>query len=119
VINLVDKSSLYNSLKGIVGSENVTDNETIMEAYTATTFRPAPRDTMIVFTDAVKPKKPDFIVRVGSTEEIQQIVRLANQYKLPVIPMAGLTSQYAEAVPTMGGIMIDLNRMRKIELDEE
>jgi FAD/FMN-containing dehydrogenase len=119
VINLVDKSSLYDKLKSIVGSENVTDNETIMEAYTASTFRPAPRDTMVVFTNAVKPKKPDFIVRAGSTEEIQQIVRLANQYKVPVIPMAGLTSQYAEAVPTMGGIMIDLSRMRKIVLDEE
>jgi len=119
VVELVETSFLYDKLRGIVGPENITDKEIVMEAYTASTFRPQARETLVVYTDMEKPKKPSFIVRAGSTEEVQEIVRLANQYKVPVIPMGTLTGQYAGAVPLEGGIMLDLSRMNKIEIDEE
>ena len=113
----LNKSVLYKKLESIVGSENLTDKETIMEAYTATTFR-----VRLWFGEKEyieKPKKPDFIVRPGSTEEIQEIVRLTNEHKLPIIPMGTLTGQYASGVPLEGGIMMDLSRMKNIEIDEE
>ncbi len=114
MIVLGEKPHFYDKLESIVGRGNVTDKEVIMEAYTASYA-----GTAAVHPLKLKPKKPGFIVRAGSTEEVQVIVRLANQYKVPVIPMGSLTSMYSEAVPSEGGIMIDLSRMKKIEIDEE
>jgi len=110
----LEKSDLYEKIVGIVGSENVTDKEIVMEAYTATgTHRGRTLEKREM------PEKPDFIVRASSTEEVQEIVRLANQYKVPVIPMGAFTGVYREAIPLEGGFMLDMSRMKKIEIDEE
>ncbi len=117
---MANKSVLSEKLKNIVGSGNVTDKEVIMEAYTASyalKTREAPGIYGKLWME--KPKPPDFIVRAGSKEEVQEIIRLANEYKVPVIPMGALTGQYQEVVPDMGGIMLDMSRMKNIEIDEE
>ena len=114
MIVLGEKPFYYEKLENIVGRGNVTNKEIIMEAYTASYA-----GTAAVHPLELKPKKPGFIVRAGSTEEVQGIVRLANEYKVPVIPMGSLTSMYSEAVPSEGGIMLDISRMKNIEIDEE
>ena len=78
-----DKSFLYKRLEDIVAPGNVTDKEIIMEAYTASALR---EKTLGGVGTVEKVIKPGFIVRAGSTEEIQQIIRLANEYKVPIIP---------------------------------
>ncbi len=98
-----------------MGAENVTDKEVIMETYTATARGRRDRTEVLI----EKPKKPDFVSRPGSTKEVQEIVRLANQYKVPLIPMGAFTSEYAESVPLEGGILLDFSRMKHIEIDEE
>ena len=35
------------------------------------------------------PTIPDFVVLTGSTEEVSAIVKLANQYRIPVLPWGG------------------------------
>ena len=120
MIILTNKSVLCEKLKAIVGPGNVTDKAVIMEAYTASyalKTREAPGIYGKLWME--KPKPPDFIVRAGSKEEVQEIVRLANEYKVPVIPMGALTGQYQEVVPDMGGIMLDMSRRKKNEIDEE
>jgi glycolate oxidase len=112
----VNHSFLYEKLESIVGSENVTDKEIIMEAYTASALR---ERTLGGVGTVDKVIKPGFIVRAGSKEEVQEIVRLANEYKVPIIPTGALTSEYSGTVPTEGGIMLDFSRMNKIEIDEE
>jgi FAD/FMN-containing dehydrogenase len=117
-----NKSVVHDKLKSIVGSENVTDREIILEAYmgTVTISMSVGMDTMESQRhEAAEVKRPGFVVRAGSTEEVQEIVRLANQYKIPIIPMGALTSTYCETVPSQGCIMLDFSRMKKIELDED
>jgi FAD/FMN-containing dehydrogenase len=117
---LESKSVLYQKLKSIVGSENVTDDDVVMEAYTASynlKERPSPGVYGTKFIS--KPKKPDFIVSAGSIKEVQEIIRLANEYKIPIVPMGALTSQYSESVPSEGGIELDFSRMKGFEIDEE
>ncbi len=111
----VDNSYLYKKLKNIVGSENLTDKELIVEAYTMSTAG----KFSVGMQEAPEAEKPGFIARPGSTEEIQAIVRLANEYKVPIIPVGAMTSTYYETVPTLGCIMLDFSRMKKIEIDEE
>jgi len=107
---------LYEKLESIVGSENLTDKGIIMEAYTASALRPK---TLGGVGTVKKVIKPGFIVRAGSTKDIQEIVRLANEYKIPIVPLGAMTSEYSGTVPTEGGIMLDFSRMNKIEIDEE
>jgi glycolate oxidase len=113
---VVNKSVLYEKLKDIVGSENVTDKEIILESYMATTTGKFSVGKQEMPEEI---KKPGFIVRARNTEEVQEVVRLANQYKVPIIPVGALTSTYYETVPMEGCIMMDFSRMNKIEIDEE
>jgi FAD/FMN-containing dehydrogenase len=117
---LEKNSVLFDKLKSIVGAENVAAKDIIMEAYTAS-YNLKERDSPGLYGTKFieKPKKPSFIVRAGSTKEIQELVRLANEYKIPLVPMGALTSQYSESVPSEGGIMLDFSRMKEIEIDEE
>jgi len=117
---LAEKSVLYEKLRSIVGAENVTNKDIVMEAYTASYALKERESPGLYGTKFIeKPKKPGFIVRPGSKEEVQAIIRLANQYTLPIVPMGALTSQYSESVPSEGGIMLDMSRMKSIEIDEE
>jgi 4-cresol dehydrogenase (hydroxylating) flavoprotein subunit len=61
-------------------------------------------------------------VAPATTEEVQAIVRLANEYKTPLWPVArGKNLGYGASAPRMPGtIVLDLGRMNKIlELDDK
>ncbi|GAB6093856.1 hypothetical protein JCM14469_01080 [Desulfatiferula olefinivorans] len=60
------------------------------------------------------PAPPDAVVLPGSTEEVRDIVRLANEHRIPVVPMgAGLVlSGLTRAL--RGGIIVDMKRMNRI-----
>ena len=119
---VVDESLVYDKLKSIVGSENVTNREMILAAYmgTTTASQAVGRDTAATYRrETVEEKKPGFVVRAGSTEEIQGVMRLANEYKIAVIPVAAFTSTYYETTPEAGCIMLDMRRMKGIEIDED
>ncbi len=60
------------------------------------------------------PAVPDAVVMPKNSDEVQQIVRLANELKVPVVPMgAGLVlSGLTRALK--GGIILDMKRMNRI-----
>jgi glycolate oxidase subunit GlcD len=63
-------------------------------------------------------KMAEFIVWPNSPEEISQIVRFANENKIPIVPRGAGTGECGGAIPTKGGIIIDLSRMNKVlEID--
>lgn len=67
-----------------------------------------------------KLQTPDFIVHPGSVEEISEILKVANSYKIPVIPWGGGSGSQGGAVPVYGGIILDVKRLNKIiDLDEK
>ena len=63
---------------------------------------------------------PSGAVACESVEEIQAVVRVANQFRLPLFPIArGKNLGYGGAAPVMpGSVVLDLSRMKKIEFDE-
>jgi FAD/FMN-containing dehydrogenase len=111
----LNKSSLYERLESIVGSENITDKKIILDTYTIS----AAGHFDVGRAEQPVAEMPGFIIRVGSKEEVQTIVRLANEHKIPIIPVGAMTSAYYETVPSEGCIMLDFSRMNKIEIDEE
>ncbi len=66
------------------------------------------------------PHKPDYVVVPKTVEEIQKIVRLANQNKIPIVPMGAGMALTGLVIPLRGGIVIDMKRMNKIiEVNEK
>ena len=57
---------------------------------------------------------PTYIVRPENAEQIQEIVRLCNREKIPYLPYGGGSGIVGAALPTKGGIVIDLKRMNRL-----
>jgi len=90
------------ALQDIVGAENVSDARPVVEAYVT-------KAIMDVSSQA-----PAVVVRPKSVEEIQLILMLANQKKIPVVPHSGGLSG-GEATPAReGAFLLDLRRMNRI-----
>jgi glycolate oxidase subunit GlcD len=57
---------------------------------------------------------PSVIVFPSSTEQVQQIVKLANQFNVAITPSGGRTGLSAGAVATNGEIVISFDKMNQI-----
>ncbi|GAA0492825.1 glycolate oxidase subunit GlcD [Salinibacillus aidingensis] len=63
---------------------------------------------------------PDAVVAPNNTDEISQIVKICNHYKIPLVPRGSGTNLSAGTTPLEGGIVLLLKNMNKIlEIDEE
>lgn len=92
---------LGQSLREIVGDGNVFDSPKGVEPYS--------KDYSLT-----PPGMPEYVVKPKNSKEIQQILRLANEYKTPVIPVSSAMHFYGATIPSQGGIILDLRRMNKI-----
>lgn len=67
----------------------------------------------------MEPCEPDLVVMPNSTEEVQQIVLLANRKRVPIVPMGGGLVLSGLTRPLKGGMVLDMKRMNRIlEVDE-
>lgn len=63
---------------------------------------------------------PDFIVHPASVEEIAALMKIANNYRIPVIPWGGGSGTQGGALPLYGGIIVDIKRLNRIlAIDEK
>jgi glycolate oxidase len=63
---------------------------------------------------------PEVVVRARSTEQVAQIMRLAQQERVAVTPRGGGYGLSGGAVPVLGGIVLTLEKMNRIlEIDQE
>lgn len=64
--------------------------------------------------------RPDAVVRPGNAEEIAELVRIANEEGVPIIPRGAGTGLSGGSVPIQGGVVMDLCRLNRIvEIDRE
>ncbi|MBX9688841.1 MAG: FAD-binding protein [Candidatus Obscuribacterales bacterium] len=64
--------------------------------------------------------KPDLVVLPGSTEELSEVLKLANRYKVPFTPRGAGTGLSGGATAIMGGISIAMTRMNRVlKIDPE
>lgn len=57
---------------------------------------------------------PDLVVRPKTTQEVSDILKIAYQQHIPVVPRGSSTGLSGGAVPLQGGIAMDLTRMNRI-----
>lgn len=91
---------LKKSIQSIVGEKNFTDSLIDLIAYSR---------------DASEHKhRPDAAVWVTETHQISALLRLANHEKFPVVARGAGTGLAGLAVPSEGGVILDMGRMNKI-----
>lgn len=58
--------------------------------------------------------RASIVLRPGSTEEVSQILALANAHGIPVVPQAGNTGLVGGQVPMNGEILLSVGRLKKV-----
>jgi len=98
---------IVNALHQIVGENNVLTDAHDMEPY-------AHDETVGLWAD------PEVVVKVTNAEQISEIFRLAQRERIPVTPRGAGYGLSGGAVPSLGGIVLSLEKMNRIlEIDEE
>ncbi len=95
------------AFRRIAGDRNVLSGGAIPEEYTH---------------DEMAPVRawPEVVARAGSTAEVTQILEYCCGRQIPVTPRGSGTGLMGGAVPTCGGLLLDLTRMNRIlEVDRE
>ena len=91
------------ALRDALGAENVKIDEETLDRYKTDEE-----------TDPRYHHLPEVVVLPGSTEEVAEVMKIANKYLVPVTPRSAGTSVSCGAVPVHGGIVLLLERMDKI-----
>lgn len=98
---------IVTSLSEIVGPSNVFDE---MEK-----LKPYAKDNGIL-----RPRMPNYVTYVENTDQVQKIIKLANEYRIPVVPCSSGSHFFGNTIPLQAGIIMDLSKMNKIlNIDEE
>ncbi|HGE71251.1 TPA: FAD-binding oxidoreductase [Candidatus Poribacteria bacterium] len=111
-------NSLVSKLEEIVGEKNISTDKYELLAYTITDRSYVSRIQLMGLN--LKPEYMyDCVVWPQTTEQVSEIVKLANKYRVPIIPYGGGTNDMGGTVPLTGGIAVDLKRLDKIiEINE-
>jgi glycolate oxidase subunit GlcD len=57
---------------------------------------------------------PELVVRVRDTAQIQGLMKLANEYRFPVIPRGGGSGLAGGCLPVLGGVVLSLEKLNRI-----
>lgn len=75
-----------------------------------------PADLYVYGGDAsVHHQTPDVVVKPETVEEVQEIVRYANEHKIPIVARGAGSGCSGHAVPIDRGIVMDFKRMNRIK----
>ena len=100
---------IYDELVNTLGPEYVCDDPAVMEAYRRESQSPS----------FMTRRRYEFVALPGSTEDVQQIMKLANRYKFPVsVFSTGLFMGSCSAMAPYW-CLTDPKRMNRIEIDEK
>ncbi len=99
-------NTIVDRLKQIVGEKNISTSIT---------------DKITHSYDATQEKHlPDAVVYVCSTEQVSEVMKLANDNKIPVLPRGAGSGFTGGTLPIRGGIVLVLTTMDKVlEIDTE
>jgi FAD/FMN-containing dehydrogenase len=95
------------ALSKIVGEEHISTRNDVLLTYATSASM------------AKEPVRPGAVVRPSSTEEVADILKLANEYNIDVTIRGGGTSLQGEVIPKEDGLVIELMRMKEMTLYED
>ncbi len=99
--------NLIKELKAIVGLKMVSTSTTVCESYAYS------------FSSSIDwVTRPEIVVMPTTTQQVSEIIKLANQYKVPITPK-GVAGMTGHGGPLHGGILLDFIHMDKILLIDD
>lgn len=110
------QEDVYKRLAKVVGEDSISRNNYEKMSYSLN--RNWYTRTLLSINKEVP--VADFVVYPKSTEQVSDILKLANKEKIPVTPYSGGSSGMGGNVPFKKGIVVDLKHLNKIiEINEE
>ncbi|MHA1497989.1 MAG: FAD-binding oxidoreductase [Promethearchaeota archaeon] len=106
-LNMIN-SEIVNELGKVVGEKYVSDQPEITFLYHYDFITAEPEGIC------------DIVIMPNSAEEVQEIVKIANNHQIPIIPWVSGINFGSTATPIKGGIVVDLRRLNRIiEVNED
>jgi glycolate oxidase len=106
-MEMIGMDKIYRSLAEIVGEAHVSNKKEERYIYSQD-------------PGMMEPHEPDYVVMPRTADEVQKIVELANEEKIPIVPVGGSLSLSGLVIPHRGGIVLDMKRMDKVlEVNEK
>ena len=104
----MNPEDLKNELASIVGEHYVSVSLYERRLYDHD-IAPLPTEIGFIFKTI-----PDIVVNPGTTDEIAQIVKYAYDHNIPIVPRGSSSWGYGGTIPTKGGIVLCLIRLKEI-----
>ncbi|MFB0561972.1 MAG: FAD-binding oxidoreductase [Candidatus Lokiarchaeia archaeon] len=96
-------SKVLKALEDALGTDYVSDEDFMTYAYARG------------IDSALPACPPEYVVKPGTTEEVAEIMRIANKFKITIVPRGGGCGLMGGSKPIeKGGILMDTARMHKI-----
>lgn len=105
-----DKPMLQEELSKILGKDNVSCKEIDLLAYSSDS-------TLISLNWMIEGKiaaLPDLVVWPETTEQISAVLKVANEFKIPIVPYAEGSGVVGGAIPVFGGIILDMKKFNNV-----
>ncbi len=109
-VSIQNKDEIVSKLRQKIGEDNVSTSPIDILAYTKDT-------SLITLNWAIEGKLaglPEVITWPENEEQVREILTIANQEMIPVVPFAEGSGVVGGAIPVKGGIIIDMKGFNKI-----
>ncbi|MFC3885773.1 FAD-binding oxidoreductase [Bacillus songklensis] len=93
--------NLFHDLVALIGEENVSINETILLQHSKDESNH-------------DPAMPDTVVFPTNREDVQKVVKYANEHRIPIVPFGVGSSLEGHSIPIHKGISMDFQNMNAI-----
>ncbi len=98
--------NIIKKIENIIGSDNITTREEDLHCYS--------------FDGTRKNYLPEAVAFPQQTDHVAQIMKLATEYRFPVVPRGAGSGMTGGAVPLQGGLVLSTAKMNKIlEIDQD
>jgi FAD/FMN-containing dehydrogenase len=95
------RQSVHNELKKAIGGEKIKTDDIVLVTYGSDI--------------SVTPyQKPDLVILPRSSNDVREVLKIANKHKIPVTVMSGGVNVSGLTIPVEGGVLLDLRCMNKI-----
>ena len=106
---MLNSSTIY-SFRNIVGDANALADPYDLDRYSADALTPF----RAFGVEKALEGMADLVVRPADTAQVAEIVALAVQQRIPLIPYGGGTGVMGGTLPVQGGVIVDLQRMNRV-----
>ena len=90
-------------LEKVVSKNNIIEDKNRIKEYSQDQHYPL-----------IEKKTPELVITPESLAEVQQIVKIANEFKVPIIPKSSNTNRYGGTIVNNSGVILDLGKLNRI-----